>query len=152
MCFCKIILTGLLPTKLSFMRKFLFLVMCTLLAFSVPVIAQEVVNPGNPPEVGWGFETFATLTALVTVVIPFVVEILKRFVPGAPSLVKQVLSWLVGVAVAFAGWGFGLGFLSGLSWHIVLLYGLGSGLIANGVFDTGIVTYLLGLFGIGKAK
>ena len=114
----------------------------------VPVVAQDVVIPENPTDVGWGFETFSALTALVAVIIPFAVEIFKRFIPNVPPLVKQIVTWLIGVAIALIGWLLNLGFIGGVSWYMMVLYGLFAGLVADGVFDTGIVTWLFGLFGM----
>ena len=130
------------------MKKFLVLVIALLALVCVPAIAQEVINPENPPEVGWGFDTFTALTALTALAISFVVEICKRGFPNLPSFIKQIVSWLIGIAVALVGWWLELGFLSGLNWYIVLAYGFGAGLIANGVFDTGIVTWIFGLLGM----
>ena len=133
------------------MKKF-FLVMCVLFTalVCVPVVyAQDVGD--SVESAGVGFETFAALVALTAMIIPFVVEVFK-LIPNLPSIVKQIISWLVGVIAAFVGWKLNLGFLSELQLWVALIYGLGAGLIANGVFDTGIVTYILGIFGIGKKE
>ena len=130
------------------MKKFLFLVMCALALVCVPAAAQDI---GNPTEaVGMGFGTFSALIALVSFFIPFVVEIFKSFLPNAPSFAKQIISWLIGIILGFFGWKLQIGFLSDMSWWLALIYGLGAGLIANGVFDTGLVTTILGMFGIRK--
>ena len=49
------------------------------------------------------------------------------------------------------GWWQHLGIFDGIEWHIALLYGLGSGLAANGIVDIGLVQWLIGLFGKKKA-
>lgn len=38
------------------------------------------------------------------------------------------------------------GFVSDVSWDIALLYGFGASLVANGVADTGLVQWVIGLF------
>ena len=111
----------------------------------VPVIAQDVVTPTNG--VVMGFETFAALVAI----IPFLTELLKK-IPGVSGIVIQIVSWALGVLLALVGWKFNLGFLSGIPWYIATLYGIGAGLVANGIFDTGIITWILGLFGKSKAS
>lgn len=72
-------------------------------------------------------------------------------IPKLPPLVTQILSWAVGVAICMFGWWKGIGFLSGLDWYIALLYGLGSGLAANGIADTGLIDFVVSLFKKKKA-
>ncbi len=114
-----------------------------MMAFAVclPIVAQET---GTGP--GTDYDTvFASLAAIVAV-IPVVVEGIKALFPKMPSWVSLALSWVIGIVVCMFGWWQDLGFLSGLDWYIALLYGLGSGLAANGIADTGFVQWLIGLF------
>jgi len=127
------------------MKKIMFLIVALMALVCVPIMAQGFEIPA-----GLGFETFSALVALTAFVIPFIVEIFKWAIPNMASLVKQIISWLIGVLIAFLGWKFNQGILSEISWWLALLYGLGAGLVANGVFDTGIVTGILGLFGAKK--
>ena len=106
----------------------------------IPVIAQDVSY--SPPGVEMGFGTFAALVAI----IPFVVELFKK-IPGVSGLVIQIVSWITGIALCLAGWKFHLGFLSGVQWYVAVLYGVGAGLVANGIFDTGLINWILGIFG-----
>ena len=134
------------------MKKFIFLmcVLFTALVCAPVAFAQDV---GDPVEsAGMGFESFSALVALTAMIIPFFVEIFTKLIPGLPSLVKQIISWLIGVLAAAVGQQLNLGFLGGLSWYIALLYGLGAGLVANGVFDTGIVTFIFEKLGLKVAK
>ena len=122
--------------------KRIFLIMCTALmlaSLSVPAMAQDTAEP---PPVTAGFETFVALVAF----IPLLTELLKKALPKASSRVNQIISWATGLVVTCAGWLFGLGFLAGMEWYIMLLYGLGASLAANGVFDTGLITWFVGLF------
>ena len=105
----------------------------------IPVFAQDVTQP----ETAMGFGTFAAMVAI----IPFVTEIFKK-IPNLPGLVIQILSWVIGVVLSLIGWKFNIGFLAGLTWYIALLYGIAAGLVANGVFDTGIINWILGIFGM----
>ena len=43
-------------------------------------------------------------------------------------------------------WWLDAGFVSDVSWDIALLYGFGASLVANGVADTGLVQWVIGLF------
>lgn len=107
-----------------------------LMAFAVylPVMAESTVtDPSTDYDA-----VFVSLAAIVAV-IPVVVEGIKALFPKMPSWTLQVLSWVIGIAICMFGWWQSLGFLSGLDWYIALLYGLGSGLAANGIADTGLV-------------
>ena len=115
----------------------------------VPLMAQEVVNT-DPGAIDYG-SVFGSLAAVVAV-IPVVVETLKGFFPKMSSIVTQILSWVVGVGICMFGWWQELGFLSGLDWYIALLYGLGSGLAANGIADTGLVQWFIGLLAKKKSR
>lgn len=95
---------------------------------------------------------FATFGALVAA-IPLLVEMLRKLLTQTggkltqtEKLILQIVSWVVGVALAFFGWYFNLGFLSGLTWYYVLMYGVGASLAANGVADTKLIKALFALF------
>ena len=90
------------------------------------------------------FETFFALVAFIPVAVQF---LKKLIIPNAAGLSVQIFSWAIGIAITIAGWLLHLGFLDGLSFWIALLYGAGACLAANGIFDTGIITAIFGLFG-----
>lgn len=108
---------------------------------ATPVVAPATTNPLEG--------VFLSLAALIAV-IPIIVQWLKKLLPNSPPLVTQIISWLTGIILAIIGWYFNLGFLSGVTWQLALLYGVGASLVANGVFDTGIVTWIFNLFSIKK--
>jgi hypothetical protein len=89
-----------------------------------------------------------TFTALVAFVTPFLTQICKGFIRN--SLAIQIVSWLIGIAIAFAGYALKIGFLAGLPLWAIAVYGLAAGLIANGVFDTGLITGVLEFLGLKK--
>ena len=60
--------------------------------------------------------------------------------------VTQLVSWCVGLVCAMLLWWLDAGFVSDVSWDIALLYGFGASLVANGVADTGLVQWVIGLF------
>ena len=102
-----------------------------------------VANP-DPGITDYG-AVFGSLAAIVAV-IPVIVEVMKGFFPKMQPTVTQILSWIIGIAICMFGWWQELGFLNGLDWYIALLYGLGAGLAANGVADTGLIQWVIGLF------
>ena len=121
-----------------------------MMAFGVAFLcaAQEAPSPppSPPPDnpVAGAFVTFAALVAVIPVVTEFLKEILS-IKPGG-GIWTQVLSWATGILLTLAGWFLDLGFLSGLSAWLALLYGAGASLAANGVFDTQIITAIFSLF------
>lgn len=120
------------------LRLVLSLTGCLLIC-CLPVMAQDGGAAGAYAE------TFASLAAVVAAV-PVVTELLKGFFPKMPPIAVHLVSWTVGIALCMFGWWQGLGFLAGQQWYTALLYGLGSGLCANGIADTGLVDWLIGLF------
>jgi hypothetical protein len=117
-----------------------------LLLFAVPMaaIAQGTGDVTETTDYEAAFATFAALVA----VVPFVVQGIKKLIPSieSSSLWTQVVSWLTGIVITMFGWVFNLGFLNGLEWWQALLYGLGASLAANGIFDTGLIEWIIGLF------
>lgn len=95
---------------------------------------------------------FTTFGALVAA-IPILVETLRKLLTNTggkltqtEKLILQITSWVIGILLAFFGWYFGLGFLTGLPWYYVLMYGIGASLAANGVADTKLIKALFALF------
>ena len=106
----------------------------------------DVPEPGAvvPKTIDGIFETFFSLVAF----IPVAVQLLRKvFMPYAKGLEVQIFSWAVGILITIAGRLLNLGFLAELSIWTAMLYGVGASLAANGVFDTGIITAIFGLFG-----
>lgn len=85
--------------------------------------------------------TFAGFAAGVVVLT----EGLKGLFPNMKGWVTQIVSWCVGIAGAMLLWWLDAGFVSDVQWYIALLYGFGASLVANGVADTGLVQWLIGL-------
>ncbi|WP_303019629.1 hypothetical protein [Parabacteroides goldsteinii] len=127
-------------------QKFILSLLGMMLSFmvSLPVLALTV--PEAAVETTGDYDAvFLSLSAIVAVV-PLIVEIVKGFFPGMEGIVTQIVSWVVGIGITMFGWWQHLGFLDGIEWYIALLYGLGSGLAANGIADTGLIEWVIGLF------
>lgn len=127
---------------------FLFSTFFLSVLFSLPAMA-EVVTGGEAPARDYN-AAFVSLAAVVAV-IPVVVEVCKRLFRGMPAIGIRLLSWGIGMAITMFGWWQGLSFLEGISWYTALLYGVGAGLAANGIADTGLIEWVIGLF-TGKKK
>lgn len=127
-------------------QKFILSLLGMMLSFTVCLPVLALTAPETVGETVGDYDTvFLSLSAIVAV-IPLVVEIVKGFFPSMEGIVTQIVSWVVGVGITMFGWWQNLGFLDGIEWYIALLYGLGSGLAANGLADTGLIEWVIGLF------
>lgn len=127
-------------------QKFILSLLGMMLSFmvSLPVLALTV--PDAAVEITQDYDTIFLSISAIVAVIPLVVEIVKGFFPSMGGIMTQIVSWVVGVGITMFGWWQNLGFLDGIEWYIALLYGLGSGLAANGLADTGLIEWVIGLF------
>lgn len=121
------------------MKRFL-LFFVLMLGFVSATFAQTV----TVPEVDYN-SMIATFAGFVGGVV-LLIEGIKTLFPKMEGLTTQIVSWCVGIAAAVLLWWLDVGFVSGMTWYMALLYGLGSSLVANGVADTGQIQWLLGLF------
>ena len=121
------------------MKRFL-LFFVLMLGFVSATFAQTV----TVPEVDYN-SMIATFAGFVGGVV-LLIEGIKTLFPKMEGLTTQIVSWCVGIAAAVLLWWLDVGFVSGMTWYMALLYGLGSSLVANGVADTGLIQWLLGLF------
>ena len=123
--------------------KFLFVFVIISVLTSLSLFAQ-----GNSTSIDFQ-AGFATLTSFV-IVIPIVVEFIKKIIPkNSSSLVIQIISWITGVILAMLAWFLNIGFFAELVlWWEALAVGIGASLVANGIFDTGLITWILSIVGI----
>ena len=84
------------------------------------------------------FAGFAGCVVLLT-------EGIKALFPKMEGLITQIVSWTVGLVAAMLLWWLDAGFVADVEWYIALLYGFGASLVANGIADTGLVQWLIGL-------
>lgn len=117
----------------------------TFLMMFLPVIAiAQETDTGGEIDYNQVFITFAALSAAV----PFVVEGIKKLIPAIDKskIAIIIVSWVIPILVTMFGWVFELGFLAERAWWQALLYGLGAGLVSNGLFSTGLIEWIIGLF------
>ena len=104
-------------------------------AETVAVQAAEVFDPSA---------FFVSLSALVSAVI-VVTQWFKARVKSVGFWTK-FLSWAVSAALSLFGWLLHLGIFEGVAWYWMLGYAFAAGLVANSIFDLGVVTAILNLF------
>lgn len=114
------------------MKRFLFFFVL-MLGFASATFAQTV----TVPEVDYN-SMIATFAGFVGGVV-LLIEGIKTLFPKMEGLTTQIVSWCVGIVAAVLLWWLDVGFVSGMTWYMALLYGLGSSLVANGVADTGLI-------------
>jgi hypothetical protein len=59
---------------------------------------------------------------------------------------SQYLSWAIGIILAAVGNVFNLGMFAEFDWTVTLVMGFLAALSSNGLFDTGFVDWIVGLF------
>jgi hypothetical protein len=87
------------------------------------------------------FTTTTGLIALIETVTEFVK--LKFKIPNAYI---QYVSWLIGILLAVAGQLLALGMFETMTWVQTIIAGFGAALASNGVFDTGLVDWIISIF------
>lgn len=95
------------------------------------------------------FEFFATFSGFVAGVV-LVSQFIIRIAKVDKGWLKQLISWLLSIALAAVGFGFQLGYFADFGpinqwqgWVLTALNGVGAGLVANGIFDIDLVQDIL---------
>ena len=87
---------------------------------------------------------FTTTAGLITL-IDTVTEFFKLKFKISNAYIQYV-SWGIGVLLAVAGQLLGLGMFETLTWVQTIIAGFAAALASNGVFDTGLVDWIISLF------
>jgi len=86
-----------------------------------------------------------TSTAGLSVVINTITEFIKLQWPSTKPYI-QYISWGIGILLAIICQLLGIGMFVGITWLQTIILGLGSGMVSNGTFDTGLVDWIVSLF------
>lgn len=128
------------------MKLFRLLLVALMAIACVPVMAQEGADvPATD------YDTMIATFAGFAGGVVLLVEGIKALFPKMQGLATQIISWAVGIMAAMLLWWLDAGFVADVEWYIALLYGLGASLVANGIADTGLVQWIIGLFAKKKA-
>ena len=87
---------------------------------------------------------FVSLAAIVPLAV-LVTEFLKVKLKIETTWVKQVTAWVVSVVLCLLGMWLNLGILAHVTITQAIVYGIATGLVANGIFDITVVQTLLNL-------
>jgi len=106
----------------------------------VGAIAQAVDPPTDVVDLVVNFNTLIGSTAGYVAISLFLTGLINGWMKLVKPWLKQVVSWLVPIVlVILVSLIFKVGFLAGKPILTVIAYGLGAGLVSNGIFDIVIV-------------
>jgi hypothetical protein len=115
-----------------------------LLVLVVKLVAQAVDPPTDVVDLVVNFNTFVGSLAGYAAVTIFLTGLINGWSKITKSWVKQIVSWVVPVIlVAVVSLVLKAGFLAGQPVIKILIYGLGTGLVSNGIFDIGFVNQMV---------
>lgn len=122
------------------MKRIMFVIM--LMFTALPVFCQAV----DPAPVTDYMQYFLSLGGFV-----LLINLATEFLRNLLNLKKfwlQFTSWLIGFGLALLAWVLNLGMFAGLEYWGMLALGFAGSLCANGVFDTGVIEWILRLLHI----
>lgn len=115
------------------------------LTFTIPAIAQGT-DPADPDpiDIPGYFVSLATVASLGLLLTALVTKKLTTN-PVLLGLitVKQLISWVICILIAFVGYWMQIGMFIGLSVGWTIIIGVASGLAANGTYDIKIIQAVL---------
>ena len=125
------------------MMKKVMMLFGLLVLMIAPMFGQAVEPPTDWVDLLAQMPTwFGTLAGFGAVTV-FLGSVVTSLFKLEKPWVKQIVSWIVAVALCAVGNLVNFGLLADASWLQTLAYGLGAGLIANGIFDFTVVQLIL---------
>jgi len=125
--------------KTTRIMKGVLLTLLLLIPFGV-MIAQVVDPPTDVVDLVVRFDTFIASLAGYAAVAIFLTGLINGWSKITKSWMKQAISWVVPVLlVIVVSFLLKAGFLAGENFVKVLIFGLGAGLVSNGIFDISFV-------------
>ena len=117
-----------------------------LLVLVIKLVAQAVDPPEDIVDLVVNFNTFVGSLAGYVAVAIFLTGLINGWSKITKSWMKQVVSWIVPVVLVLAvTYALKAGFLAveGNTFVKTIIFGLGAGLVSNGVFDIGFVNTMI---------
>lgn len=124
-----------------------------LMILSATIYAQ-IDSTGTTPGQPFTFDfntwvaTLSTIAATAVFLGAFLIQVFKV----TKKIWKQVIVWLVSIALTALGNLLNIGFAAEFPWLTTIVYGLASGLVANGIFDIGTVQGILTFLNLKDKK
>lgn len=73
----------------------------------------------------------------------FISALLIKWLKVTKAWVKQLVSWIAPLVIFVVGNLLNFGFMAEFTWLMTVVYGLGAGLVSNGIFDIALVQAIL---------
>jgi hypothetical protein len=127
--------------------KRLILFLTLLLALPLLMIAQVIEPPANWLDLFANIDKWIGTIAGVSAVTIFLAAAINTLLKTV-GFVKQLVAWLVAIAVLVVGNLVNMGFMADLNWWHTLIYGVAAGFVSNGIFDIELVKKLLAAIGL----
>jgi len=137
----------------SVMKKRVLLLVAFLALLLVPVFSQTV--PASWQDLYENYGVFLATYLGIAGVAMFLGEFVIRLLKLTTKFTKVVAVWVLAVGVSFLGMAINVGYLAEATWWETLMWGMLSGVAANGLFGANIaflktaVEFIIGLI---KAK
>lgn len=129
--------------KITQIMKGILLVFLLLIPFGI-LIAQAVNPPTDVIDLVVNFNTFIGSLAGYAAVSIFLTGLINGWSKITKSWMKQVVSWVIPTAlVIIVSLLLKMGFLADESFVKVIIFGLGAGLVSNGIFDIAFVNTMV---------
>ena len=136
--------------------KHLLSLLVLLLVGTVVAVAQDVVIPPDWADLYDNYGIYFATVGGVAGIAAFLGELVIRYTKLALKWQKVAVTWVLAVATAFVGaFVLNVGFLAEASWWETAVWGLFSGLLANGIWSSNalFIKSILEFFvGLIKAK
>ncbi len=125
-------------------RVFAFFFITVLTVFIAPVIMAQVIDPpASIIDLLANLNTYLASMAGVAAMSVFLGALLNGLFKVAKTFVKQLVVWLVAIAVMVISNVANIGYGGEFTYWQSLLHGFGAGLVANGIFDIPIVKAIM---------
>lgn len=125
------------------MKKYILFAFTMLFAWLLPLTAFCQAPDISADQVINLQVYFVSLAAFSGIIVP-VTSFVNKWIRLTGAW-KQVLSWVVSIALGFAAWFLNLGIFADIMWYWCLLYSVIAALVANGIFDIRMVQAILRL-------
>jgi len=111
--------------------------------FAIPMLAQDVPVPDDVIDIITQLNLYMGSMAGVAAVTTFLAALLNGLMKVEKKFVKQLVAWFIAILLLVVTDLFNFGFAAEFSILKAVLYGVGTGLVANGIFDIPVVKAIL---------
>jgi hypothetical protein len=124
--------------------KKLFAFLAFALLATITLVAQDTIPvPGDVYDIVTNMNQYFGSLAGIAVVAAFFAAMLNGLMKVEKNIIKQLVAWAVAIALMVVTDLLNFGFAADFSILKAVIYGIGAGLVANGVFDIPIVKSIL---------